>query len=161
VTVSACVVCSWEQRPRPALDLIVAESERWIVRHHMPPAPLAGWLQFISRRHVQGAAHFDDGEAAEFGLALREVSGALERASAALRVYAIAFGEGSPHLHVHLVPRYDDLPETASWKVADWYRAVEGGELAPATAHEVERMVRRVRAELVALRGTRWGESRV
>lgn len=154
-TTAACAVCAWELRPRPAAELVVVESERWIVRHHMHPAPLVGWLQLISRRHVQGPAHFDDGEAAEFGLALREVSATLEHVSGALRVYAIAFGEGSPHLHVHLVPRYAERPETAAWKVADWYRAVERGEIAPADRGAVAECIERVRAGLLDGAG-RW-----
>lgn len=152
---TGCAVCAWESRPRPAADLVVVESDRWIVRHHMHPAPLAGWLQLISRRHVQGPAHFDEAEAAEFGVALHEVSAALERSSGALRVYAIAFGEGSPHLHVHLVPRYADLPDTAAWKVADWYRAVERGEVGAAEPGRVKVLIESVREALVGSSG-RW-----
>jgi diadenosine tetraphosphate (Ap4A) HIT family hydrolase len=145
---SACAVCAWEVRPRPAGDLVVVESDRWIVRHHMHPAPLVGWLQLISRRHVQGPAHFDRSEAAEFGIALHEVSSALERYSGALRVYAIAFGEGSPHLHVHLVPRMPGRDDTAAWKVADWYRAVERGEQAAADPARVAALIEALRAAL-------------
>ncbi len=116
----------------------------------MHPAPLVGWLQLISRRHVQGPAHFDPSEAAEFGIALQEASAALERSSGALRVYAIAFGEGSPHLHVHLVPRYGDRPETAAWKVADWYRAVERGAIEAAMPERVASLNELVRHALLA-----------
>ena len=144
-----CAVCAWEARPRPAAELVVAEAEQWIVRHHMHPAPLVGWLQLISRRHVQGPAGFHDREAAEFGLALRDVAKAVVGCTASLRAYAIAFGEGSPHLHVHIVPRYAERPETAAWKVADWYRDVERGAIPAANAERVEQVVIAARAELL------------
>ena len=38
------------------------------------------------------------------------------------RVYAIAFGEGARHLHLHLIPRCNGIPETEAWAVADLYR---------------------------------------
>ena len=146
---ASCTVCGWLTPPIPMPSLVVVESERWIVRHHLPPAPIAGWLQLISRRHVQGPAHLDAIEAAEFGVALSMVSRALEAASGALRVYAIAFGEGSQHIHVHLVPRLPARDDTAAWKIADWYRAVERGEVPPADPAEVTALVDRVRTGLI------------
>lgn len=137
--------------------LVVAEADRWVLRHHLRPAPLAGWLLLCPHRHVQGPARFDDdAEATEFGLMLRDAARALERTSGALRVYAIAFGEGAQHLHVHLIPRSATRPETAAWKVADWYRAVERGEIAAASNAEIEEACGRVRAELVNAAGGRW-----
>jgi len=123
---------------------------RWIVRHHALPAPVAGWAFLCAVRHVQGPADLDDAEAAGFGVALRAASRAVRSATGCDRVYAIAFGQGAPHLHVHLVPRFDSDPETAAWKVADWYRAVERGERAPADPARVRETVARLRA---ALRG--------
>lgn len=128
--------------------MVVAESGRWIVRHHPHPAPLVGWLMLISRRHVQGPAGFDDGEAADFGPALRSVCAAVVQATGAAKAYCIAFGEGSPHLHAHVVPRYGDRPELAAWKVADWYRAVERGEVPAASPEAVRACVDGVRAIL-------------
>ncbi|MBL9118344.1 MAG: diadenosine tetraphosphate hydrolase [Phycisphaerae bacterium] len=153
---AACAVCAWEVRPRPARELVVAESDLWIVRHHMAPAPLVGWMQLISRRHVQGPAGFHDREAADFGRALRDVCNALVRVTGAAKAYAIAFGEGSPHLHVHCVPRYAERGDTAAWKVADWYRQVERGERPPAAAEDVTRCVLHVRAELMTAESMRW-----
>lgn len=86
-------------------------------------------MLLCARRHVQGPANLEEDEAREFGLALRDASRAVQQATAADRVYAIAFGEGSPHVHVHLIPRFVSQPGTAAWKVADWYRAVERGEI--------------------------------
>jgi diadenosine tetraphosphate (Ap4A) HIT family hydrolase len=117
----------------------------WIVRHHAEPAPIAGWAFLCAARHVQGPADFSDAEAASFGHALRAASRAVRAATGCDRVYAIAFGQGAPHLHVHLIPRFDAEPATAAWNVADWYRAVERGERPAADPAAVADFVRRMR----------------
>jgi diadenosine tetraphosphate (Ap4A) HIT family hydrolase len=152
----ACGVCRLEGPPRIAPELVAAESRLWIVRHHGHPAPLEGWVQLVSRRCVQGPARFNDEEAEDYGDALREVASAVETTTSALRVYCIAFGEGAPHLHVHIVPRFESLPETAAWKVADWYRAVERGERRAADPAAVTRFVARLGAALCRTGSGRW-----
>lgn len=151
-----CPICAEIAVPSDPEGLVVVTAERWIVRHHLLPAPLVGWCQLVSRRHVQGPATLDDEEAAEFGPALREVSRAIERRRGVLRVYAIAFGEGAPHLHAHLVPRYESRPEMAAWGVADLYRDVVAARLPAADPAEVARAVEEIRADLLAAPSRRW-----
>ena len=118
-----------------ASDFAALECHRgphWIVRHHPLPSPLVGWTCLCAVRHVQGPADFHDAEADEFGRALRTVSRAIREVTGCDRVYAIAFGQGAPHLHMHLIPRFDSVEATRAWQIADWYRAVERGEHAPA-----------------------------
>lgn len=108
---TSCEVCGIHDASAPGYAQRFAPLEawrgpRWIVRHHLHPAPLVGWTFLCAARHVQGAADFDDGEAEVFGGALRTVSRAVRALSGCDRVYAIAFGQGAPHLHVHLIPRY-------------------------------------------------------
>jgi diadenosine tetraphosphate (Ap4A) HIT family hydrolase len=57
------------------------------------------------------------------------------------RVYAIAFGEGAPHLHLHLIPRFADDPATSAWLVADHYRAVQACQREAAPAAQVQEIV--------------------
>ena len=66
------------------------------------------------------------------------------------RVYAIAFGEGAPHLHLHLIPRFGADPHTAAWSVADHYRAVERGVRPPADPVAVAALVVRGRQLLAS-----------
>ena len=117
----------------------------WIVRHHPLPAPIVGWTCLCAVRHVQGPADFHDAEADEFGRALRTVSRAIREVTGCDRVYAIAFGQGAPHLHMHLIPRFDAVEATRAWQIADWYRAVERGEHAPADPAAVADFVGSVR----------------
>ena len=70
-------------------------------------------------------AHFDDREAAVFGVALRHFERMLEQVTGALRIYTAAMGESHPHFHAHMVPRYATMPRDAkAWSVFDLQRAV-------------------------------------
>jgi diadenosine tetraphosphate (Ap4A) HIT family hydrolase len=110
---------------------VIWENDLWFVRHAPSPAGLAGWTMLNSQRHVQGPAHFTDEEAASFGPVLRHVTRTLEEVTGALRIYVVAFGESTPHMHSHLIPRYSDLPaEHSAFGVADLMRGVGSGELA-------------------------------
>lgn len=62
------------------------------------------------------------------------------------RVYALAFGEATPHMHCHLVPRHAADADTESWRVADVYRAVASGERPAADAASVAAAVAHARA---------------
>ncbi len=105
-------------------------------------------MLLCSTRHVQGAADLNDAEAAEFGPMLKRVSMAVRACTGCDRVYAIAFGQGAPHLHVHLIPRFDEEPGTRAWSIADWYRAVEQGARHEADPVKVREVVRALRLEL-------------
>lgn len=131
--------------------LVAWQSDRWILRHHPAPAPLAGWFQLESARHVQGPAEFTREEAEEFGSVLSACSEAIRRVTGALRVYAIAFGEGAPHLHMHLIPRMSGRDDTAAWKVADWYRRVEADPALAASPEKVLAVISEVEATLLQL----------
>ena len=61
------------------------------------------------------------------------------------RVYAIAFGEGAQHLHLHLIPRLIEEDSTKAWAVADHYRAVEQNLQPSADPNLVEEMVHNAR----------------
>jgi diadenosine tetraphosphate (Ap4A) HIT family hydrolase len=135
-----CGVCALVARGAPLF-----ENEHWQLRHADAPYGVAGWMMLLSRRHVAGPAHFDDREAADFGLTLRRTSSALLQASGALRVYLAAMGESHPHFHCHLVPRMAETPNgVKAWGLFDLQRAAGAGEV---RVDEAE--VRRISAEVV------------
>jgi diadenosine tetraphosphate (Ap4A) HIT family hydrolase len=106
------------------------EDDLWAVRH-AEPAGVPGWMLLMTKRHVGGPAHFDDREAAVFGVALRHFERVLEEVTGALRIYTAAMGESHPHFHAHLVPRTATMPRDAkAWSVFDLQRAVGAGEVA-------------------------------
>jgi diadenosine tetraphosphate (Ap4A) HIT family hydrolase len=127
------------------------EDDLWCVRH-AEPAGVPGWMLLISKRHVAGPAHFDQREAAVFGLALRHFERVLEEVTGALRIYTAAMGESHPHFHAHMVPRYATMPRDAkAWSVFDLQRAVAAGEV-PVDRAGIERISEAYRRALAAPR---------
>jgi diadenosine tetraphosphate (Ap4A) HIT family hydrolase len=125
------------------------EDDLWSVRH-ADPAGVPGWMLLVSRRHVAGPAHFDDREAAVFGVALRHFERVLEQVTGALRIYTAAMGESHPHFHAHMVPRYPVMPrEAKGWSVFDLQRAVAAGEV-PFDRAEADRLSEAYRRALAA-----------
>ena len=121
----ACGICKGN-----ASGTELFENDLWLVRSMPPHIGVPGWMMMTSQRHVPGPAHFDDEEAANFGLALRHFERVLEELTGALRIYTAAMGESFPHFHGHMVPRYEQMPNDASaWDVFDLYRATQEGEV--------------------------------
>lgn len=143
-----CHICRQNAGEVPIEHGVIFENDLWLVRHTAPPYPLVGWTLFHTQRHVQGPAHFNDVEARSFGPALRHVSKTIEEVTGVPRVYMLAFGESTPHMHAHLVPRYGDLPAGAPWNVADIYRAVSKREQPSANPAAVEQIVGKLRSAL-------------
>ncbi len=126
-------------------ELLIRRQGDWLLRHHPLPAPLPGWLLLDSVRHLGGPADFEPEEALAFGPMLQRASALVRQLSGCERVYAIAFGEGARHLHVHLIPRHGTDPDSESWKVADLYRAMTEGHRPPADPARVIDLVARAR----------------
>ena len=143
-----CPICSIHHDPAALGAYEIGRGSHWLLRHHPDPAPLVGWLLLDSLRHVEGPAYFNDQEAASWGLAVRYASALLKEQTGCDRVYAIAFGEGAPHLHLHLIPRFAGDARTSAWSVADHYRAVAAGERAAASSAQVAELVARARNHL-------------
>jgi diadenosine tetraphosphate (Ap4A) HIT family hydrolase len=142
-TCAVCASLAGPDRREP-----IYEDGLWHVRHIELPCAVPGWMMFISRRHVGGPAHFNDGEARSFGPALRHFERVLEEVTGALRIYTAALGESSPHFHAHMVPRYRDMPKDArAWGVFDLDRAAKAGEIAAEPA-AVSRVIEAYRAAL-------------
>lgn len=146
----ACGICASHAPGEARTQLEAWRDEHWVVHHHLDPAPLVGWTFLSALRHVQGPADLTDAEAATFGTTLRRVSRAIRSLTACDRVYAIAFGQGAPHMHVHLIPRYDAQAQTRAWAVADFYRAVEFGRHPAADPIRVRAFVQELRQALAS-----------
>jgi diadenosine tetraphosphate (Ap4A) HIT family hydrolase len=65
---------------------------------------VAGFAYLEPRRHIRHITELDGPEAATFGPALARSSRVLKEVSGAEVVYVYIFGDGVPHLHLHLAP---------------------------------------------------------
>ena len=67
-------------------------------------AEVPGFAYLEPKRHVPHITDLDGEEATTFGPTLAQCCRALREASGAEFVYIYIFGDGIPHLHVHLAP---------------------------------------------------------
>jgi diadenosine tetraphosphate (Ap4A) HIT family hydrolase len=145
-----CGVCALHADPAARQRYEIGRGPLWILRHHPDPAPLTGWLLLDAVRHLGGPLEFTAAEASAWGLAVQKASQLVQQLSGCDRVYAIAFGEGARHLHLHLIPRFGSDPQSEAWKVADLYRAVACGARPPAPADAIQACVNQARDVLEA-----------
>ena len=70
-------------------------------------AEVLGFAYLEPLRHIASIADLDGPEAQSFGTVVARACKVLKEATAAPFVYVYIFGDGVPHLHVHLAPHKD------------------------------------------------------
>jgi histidine triad (HIT) family protein len=80
------------------------------------PLPHYGHLIIEFKRHITNPAQMTESEARELGYQIQRFSEALENSLGAEHVYIFRIGDKTPHLHFHLVPRFNGTPKEA-WGV--------------------------------------------
>jgi diadenosine tetraphosphate (Ap4A) HIT family hydrolase len=113
-------------------------SAPWTLRPHPAPAPIAGWCVLELTRKAATLDLLTAQESQEFGLILSKVSAAVRHATKCERTYVTCFAEAYRQVHAHIAPRHESDARTQGWAVADLYRQVQSGSMAPAdqAAHE-------------------------
>ncbi len=131
----------------------VGEDDLVLVTHIVTPRALGregttaylGHLFVEPRRHAPGLADLTDAEARAVGWWCSRASKALRAVAGAEHVYAAVIGDGVPHLHVHLKPRYPGTPREFWWnRLDEWPDARRGSEA------EIAVLVQALRASLSA-----------
>ena len=111
---SACLSCvqNAEDTDNRRPENWIASDEHWRVGHAFGAA-VAGWLVLVPRRHVVTIAASTDEEAAALGTWQVRLSRALHAVTACAKTYACSSpnAPGFEHVHFHIVPRADGLPE--------------------------------------------------
>lgn len=67
-------------------------------------AEVPGFSYLEPKRHIPHITDLDGEEARTFGTVMGNITSALRDVTAAKVVYVYVFGEGIPHLHIHLAP---------------------------------------------------------
>jgi diadenosine tetraphosphate (Ap4A) HIT family hydrolase len=113
-------------------------SAPWTFRAHPAPAPIAGWCVLELTRKAATLDELTSQEAQELGLILSKVSAAVRQVTKCERTYVTCFAEAYRQVHAHIAPRHESDARTQGWAVADLYRHVQSGSMAPAdqAAHE-------------------------
>jgi len=75
-----------------------------------PTNEVPGWIALVLRRHAEATSELREDEARSLGPALARLSGAIEQATGAERVYLQVYGETFRHWHVLLSARGAEIP---------------------------------------------------
>jgi histidine triad (HIT) family protein len=102
-----------------------------------------GHLFVEPRRHAAGLADLTELEAQAVGSWCARASRALREVTGAGHVYAAVLGDGTPHLHVHLLARYPGTPRQFWGLKADEWPGAERG-----TDPQIAGLVTRLRTYL-------------
>jgi histidine triad (HIT) family protein len=117
-----------------------------VTAFHIPPRAgipaYLGHLLVVTRRHVARLGDLSETESAAIGTAATRLARALTDTGADW-VYSAVIGTGTPHFHLHLLPRYPETPRDVPWHAIDeWEGARLGG------ADEVAELAGQLRASL-------------
>jgi histidine triad (HIT) family protein len=98
------------------------------IRTREGQAACLGYITVETKRHALGLADLTDVEAQAAGLLVARISRALRDSEKAEHIYAFVIGDGVPHFHLHVVPRYPGAPrEYWGVHVDEWPGAPHGG----------------------------------
>jgi|GEM_PF-388700 len=129
----------------PLCRRLRGRSAEWLAQSRvtaLSPGPFfAQWpgaLMLVSRRHVREQTDLRPIDARETYLDLLDAERALRRITGCDRVNVVKFGNVTPHLHWHLIPRYleERYGRLTSWEVEQLHPELKASE-APARSESV------------------------
>ena len=106
---------------------------------------LPGWAVLVPTRHVESLDELNDEETLVLGGLMRDVTKALKTVTGCVKTYVILLAEapGFTHVHFHVVPRMDDLPEERRGRDIFAYLKEE-----PLSSEQLDEIARQLRAAL-------------
>lgn len=128
-----CVVCRKHRGELPSPGGAIYEDDLIYVSHAglwgEEEKHFLGHVFVEPRRHVAELADLTDEEAQAIGLYVSRLARALVNTLDMEHVYSFVFGDGVPHVHVHVIGRYRGTPRDY-WgtRVDEWPGAPRGGE---------------------------------
>lgn len=103
MTTSACPMCRAAAADEELERIEVWQDAHWRLTVSLS-SEVAGFAYLEPKRHIRSITELDGPEAASLGPALARSTNALKDAAGADVVYVYIFGDGVPHLHLHLAP---------------------------------------------------------
>lgn len=98
-----CILCRGAEADDELERIEVWQDSHWRLTVSLS-SEVAGFAYLEPRRHISHIHALDGDEASTFGTVLARCCKALKEATQAEVIYTYIFGDGVPHLHVHLVP---------------------------------------------------------
>lgn len=103
MAVTDCIFCRGAAADPELNRIEVWQDAHWRLTVSLS-SEVAGFAYLEPKRHIPHITDLEGDEARTFGAVLAMASTALKNATAAEVVYLYIFGDGVPHLHVHLAP---------------------------------------------------------
>jgi diadenosine tetraphosphate (Ap4A) HIT family hydrolase len=103
MTTADCPMCRGAAADQELERVEVWQDAHWRLTVSLS-SEVAGFSYLEPKRHIRTITELDGPEAATFGPALARCTRALKDATGAEVVYVYIFGDGVPHLHLHLAP---------------------------------------------------------
>jgi diadenosine tetraphosphate (Ap4A) HIT family hydrolase len=103
MTTSDCPMCRGAAADEELERIEVWQDAHWRLTVSVS-SEVAGFAYLEPKRHIRYITELDGPEAATFGPAMARSTKALKEATGTDVVYVYIFGDGVPHLHVHLAP---------------------------------------------------------
>jgi diadenosine tetraphosphate (Ap4A) HIT family hydrolase len=104
-----CFTCDANAGRIAAPGGTIYQDEHWLADHGVDLL-VRGYVVLKPKRHVHEIADLLADEATTLGNALQTVLSAMRAALKTERIYVCSFAETVHHLHLHLLPRYADMP---------------------------------------------------
>ena len=117
----------------------------WDIAHAFGTS-IEGWTVLVVRRHILSVGDLTESEARELGPLLSGLSRAVQKATGCAKTYVAQFAEHPqhPHVHFHVIPRADDLPEEHRGPAIFNHLGIEGGnEVGEARMNTISRVIQR------------------
>ena len=102
-----CVLCQGRAADEQLERIEVWQDAYWRLTTSLS-AEVPGFSYLEPKRHIANIGALDGEEARSFGSVMAYLTTALREVTDAEQVYVYIFGEGAPHLHVHLAPHRED-----------------------------------------------------
>ncbi|HMV44808.1 MAG TPA: HIT domain-containing protein [Leptospiraceae bacterium] len=104
-----CKICDIHHTK--SIPMLVGETFHWVIRHSEFTKNAPGYLYIEPKRHVESYNDLIHGEFMQLGECMKMATEWIYRHFKPLKLYTITVSEAVPHLHFHLVPRFEDSPK--------------------------------------------------
>jgi diadenosine tetraphosphate (Ap4A) HIT family hydrolase len=98
-----CALCAGNTMDRALMRTEVWSDDLWRLTTS-EASEVAGFSYLEPHRHIADITELDGDEAASLGPTIATASKAIKEATGAELIYVYVFGDGIPHLHIHLAP---------------------------------------------------------
>jgi diadenosine tetraphosphate (Ap4A) HIT family hydrolase len=100
---TGCALCRGPEADQELGRIQVWEDRLWRLTTSLE-GEVAGFSYLEPKRHIPHITDLDGEEARTFGSVIARTTRALREATGAKVIYLYVFGDGIPHLHLHLAP---------------------------------------------------------